>query len=188
MSRERTGVGPRYKGLFLDRDGTLIVSKPFLSDPAGVVLLPGVAEALKQALSKGYHLFLFTNQSGVGRGYYSVKAVRACNQKMESLFNLPAPVFLEVCIATETPDQNQCYRKPAPCFVLEMIEKYHLDPRQCYMVGDRHTDIQTALNAGIFGVGVKTGDESMRQNTHHWDLERVTIVDHLPAFVAEHLH
>ena len=52
------------KALFLDRDGTLILDKVYLADPAGVELIPGVAAGLQRARSLGYKLFLFTNQSG----------------------------------------------------------------------------------------------------------------------------
>jgi D-glycero-D-manno-heptose 1,7-bisphosphate phosphatase len=55
------------KALFLDRDGTIIVDKHYLADPAGVELIPGVRSALQRARELGYKLFLFTNQSGIGR-------------------------------------------------------------------------------------------------------------------------
>ncbi|MGH7997347.1 MAG: HAD-IIIA family hydrolase, partial [Opitutaceae bacterium] len=55
------------KGLFVDRDGTLIVDKVYLADPAGVELIPGATEGLSRARALGYRLFLFTNQSGIGR-------------------------------------------------------------------------------------------------------------------------
>jgi D-glycero-D-manno-heptose 1,7-bisphosphate phosphatase len=56
------------RALFLDRDGTLIVDKVYLADPAGVELIPGAAEGLARARALGFGLFLFTNQSGIGRG------------------------------------------------------------------------------------------------------------------------
>ena len=69
------------KALFLDRDGTLIVDKEYLSDPEEIELLPGVDEALRRALNCDYQLFLLTNQSGVGRGWYSIDDVHACNRR-----------------------------------------------------------------------------------------------------------
>ncbi len=60
------------RALFLDRDGTLILDKHYLFDPAGVELIPGVAGALQRATSLGYQLFLFTNQAGVARGLHSL--------------------------------------------------------------------------------------------------------------------
>lgn len=137
------------KALFLDRDDTLIVDKVYLSDPAGVELLPGVPEALRHARELGYKLFLFTNQSGIGRGYYKIEDAHRVNSRMEELIGLPRPVFTEICIAPEAPDQPSLYRKPSPRFILETIAKYQLDPAHCIMVGDRESDIEAGLNAKI---------------------------------------
>lgn len=145
------------KALFLDRDGTLIRDKSYLSDPEQVELLPGTAEALRLARELGFLLFLFTNQSGVGRRYFTLETVHRVNARMEELLGLPPPVFAGVCIAPETPDEPQVYRKPSPRFILEMIGTHRLDPRLCFMVGDAPADIQAALNAGITPIAVTTG-------------------------------
>jgi D-glycero-D-manno-heptose 1,7-bisphosphate phosphatase len=137
------------RAIFLDRDGTLIVHRPYLCDPDGVELLPGVRETLGRAISDGCLLFLFTNQSGVGRGYFTLREVNACNERMCELLQLPAPGFTETCIAPEAPDAPSVYRKPSPKFILEMIARYGLDPRRSWMVGDALSDMQAGLNAGI---------------------------------------
>jgi D-glycero-D-manno-heptose 1,7-bisphosphate phosphatase len=140
------------KALFLDRDGTLIVDKEYLSDPAGVELLPGVREALLAALEREYLLFLFSNQSGIGRGYFTLAAAEACNRRMFELLALPAPGFTEVCIAPERPDEPAVYRKPSPRFIVEMIAKYQLDPAQTTMIGDKPSDVEAGLTAGVTAV------------------------------------
>lgn len=145
------------KALFLDRDGTLILDKDYLSDPAGVEVLAGVPEALRRALALGFRLFLFTNQSGIGRGYHTFEAAVSVNERMEEMLGLPRPLFSEICIAPEAPDQPSLYRKPSPRFILEMLEKHDLDPAQCWMVGDRESDIDAGLAAGIRSVAVCTG-------------------------------
>lgn len=175
------------KALFLDRDGTLIVDKDYLSDPAGVELLPGVAKALRRAMDLGYHLFLFTNQSGVGRGYFTLDKVHACNRRMEALLDLPEPGFVEIKIATETPDQPHVYRKPSPRFILEMIEKYTLDPRHCFMVGDRWSDVQAGLNANIAAIGMDDGSTSLRKKAKVSKDKRVKLFKSVPDFVKKEL-
>ena len=137
------------KALFLDRDGTLIVKHDYLSDPAQVALMPGVRETLHHFIARGYRLFMFTNQSGVGRGMFSLEAVQRCNQRMLALLDLPAPGFTEICIATESPDMPTVYRKPSPRFILEMIAKYSLTPQETWMVGDMPCDVQAGLNARV---------------------------------------
>lgn len=145
------------KALFLDRDGTLIVDKHYLSDPAGVELLPGVTEGLRRARELGYKLFLFSNQSGIGRGYYTMADALRVNARMEELIGLERPLFAGECLAPETPDQPTVYRKPSPRFILEMIDAHRLDPSRCIMVGDRETDVEAGLNAKIQVVGLCNG-------------------------------
>ena len=145
------------KALFLDRDGTLILDKVYLADPAGVELLPGVVDGLTLARTRGYKLFLFTNQSGIGRGLHTLKDSEQVNGRMEELIGLPRPAFAGICIAPEAPDQPVVYRKPSPRFILEMVAQHALDPAQCWMVGDSAADIGAGLAAGIKVAVVRTG-------------------------------
>jgi D-glycero-D-manno-heptose 1,7-bisphosphate phosphatase len=145
------------RALFLDRDGTLIVDKVYLADPAGVELIPGVADGLRRARSLGFKLFLFTNQSGIGRGLHSIDDTYKVNARMEELLGLPAPVFDGVCVAPEAPCQPSPYRKPSPRFILEKIAEHQLDPAECWMVGDAAADVGAGLAAGVRAAAVRTG-------------------------------
>jgi D-glycero-D-manno-heptose 1,7-bisphosphate phosphatase len=145
------------KALFLDRDGTLILDKHYLADPAGVEIIPGVPAALQRARSLGYQLFLFTNQSGIARGLHTLDDVLRCNSRMEELLGFQTPLFTDICIAVEGPDDPQHYRKPSPRFILESISRHGLDRRECWMVGDREADIDAGLNAQINVAAVCTG-------------------------------
>lgn len=98
--------------IFLDRDGTLIVDKHYLKDPADVEVLPGVPEAIKIFQSLGCRLFLFSNQSGVGRGLLTMTDVKLCNQAMLEQIGC-GNFFCDICIAPEKPDDPVQYRKPS---------------------------------------------------------------------------
>ena len=171
------------RALFLDRDGTLIVDKVYLADPAGVDLIPGTAEALRRARELGYRLFLFTNQSGIGRGYHTIEDTHRVNARVEELLALPPPAFDGICIAPEAPGQPSPYRKPSPRFILEMIARHGLNPALCYMVGDNVTDNQTALNAGIHPILVRTGTVDPR-SIPGVAQHRIPVFDNIAAFVA----
>lgn len=145
------------RALFLDRDGTLVVDKVYLSDPAGVELIPGAARALKRAQSMGFRLFLFTNQSGIGRGFHTLEDTHRVNARMEALLGLPDPLFDSICIAPEAPGTPSAYRKPSPRFILEQLALHSLEPSECWMVGDAASDIAAALAAGIRAAAVRTG-------------------------------
>jgi D-glycero-D-manno-heptose 1,7-bisphosphate phosphatase len=145
------------RALFLDRDGTLIVDRVYLSDPAGVELIAGAADGLRRARSLGFRLFLFTNQSGIGRGLHTLEDTHRVNARMEEMTGLPSPVFDGICVAPEGPGQAPVYRKPSPRFILETIDAHGLDAAGCWMVGDSAADIGAALAAGIRVAAVRTG-------------------------------
>lgn len=166
------------KALFLDRDGTLIFDKHFLADPEGVELIPGTAAALRRARELGYALFLHTNQSGIGRGLHTLDDVHRCNHRMEELIGLAPPLFAEICIAPEMPDEPSLYRKPSPRFILESMEKYRLDPAQCWMVGDRPGDVETGINARIHAAAVCTG----KRDAAAWQALAIPGVPVFPRF------
>ena len=167
------------RALFLDRDGTLILDKHYLADPAGVELIPGVADALRRARALGYRLFILTNQSGIARGYFTVDDVHRCNERMDELLGLPRPIFDDICIAPEGPDDPIVYRKPSPRFIQESIARHDLDPRQCWMIGDREADIETGRNAGIASAAVCTG----KYDAAGWAAHAVPGVPVFPSLV-----
>ena len=151
------------KAIFLDRDGTLIVDKDYQYKIHDITLLPGAQEGLSLMKQLGYDLFLFTNQSGIGRGYFTLEEAEHCNEAMVKMFGLGMDLFKETKIAPERPDQPSRYRKPSPRFILEMIEKYAYDPSQCWMVGDKMSDVQAGLNAGIHGAFICSGKEEPKE-------------------------
>jgi D-glycero-D-manno-heptose 1,7-bisphosphate phosphatase len=144
------------KALFLDRDGTLIEHKPYLYKPEEVILLPGVIAALRNAREAGYLLFLFTNQSGVGRGYFKLEDVHRVHARLIESIGLGSDIFKEICVAVEHPDTPSIYRKPSPRFILEMIAKYDIDPKPSWMIGDSPSDWQAGLRAGISAAAVRS--------------------------------
>jgi D-glycero-D-manno-heptose 1,7-bisphosphate phosphatase len=148
------------RALFLDRDGTLIVDKVYLADPAGVQLIAGAASGLRRARALGFKLFLFTNQSGIGRGLHTIEDTHRVNARMEELLGLERPVFDGTCIAPEGPGQPSLYRKPSPRFIQEKVTEHGLDPTGCWMVGDSSADVGAALAAGIRAAAVRTGREN----------------------------
>lgn len=165
-SAEPPASAPTQPALFLDRDGTIIVHRPYLFKPDEVEILPGVPETLRRAREAGFKLFLFTNQSGVGRGYFTLADVHAVHRRMIELLGLGADVFTAICIAPEHPDEPAVYRKPSPRFVEESIARWGLDRRRCWMIGDTAVDWQTGMNAGITSLAVRSDlstEESERQ-------------------------
>lgn len=142
------------QAVFLDRDGTLIENRHYLASPEGVALLPGVREALAQARAAGSRLFLLTNQSGVGRGYFTLADVEAQNRRMLDLLDLGDDLFTRICIAPERPDETPMYRKPSPRFIHEMLAEHALAAGATWMVGDSPADWEAGLNAGVHAAAI----------------------------------
>ncbi|MCE9629982.1 MAG: HAD-IIIA family hydrolase [Planctomycetia bacterium] len=142
------------QAVFLDRDGTLIENRHYLASPEGVALLPGVREALARVRDAGAKLFLFTNQSGVGRGMFTLADVEAVNRRMIDALELGDDLFAGVCIAPERPDEPPVYRKPSPRFIHEMLAAHAIVAETAWMVGDAPTDWEAGINAGIHSAAI----------------------------------
>ncbi len=162
--------------IFLDRDGTLIRHIPYLCDPNQVQLLPGVNQGLKQLKAAGHLLFLHTNQSGVGRGYFPIQKAIDCNSKLIEKLEAGTPFFEKICIAPEHPDEPQIYRKPSPKFALEMCEKYNISPEHIIYIGDAPSDLLAGRNAGGTAIGVNTGDGPLREKLKQQGLDNIFAV------------
>jgi D-glycero-D-manno-heptose 1,7-bisphosphate phosphatase len=149
------------RAAILDRDGTLIEHVHYLRDPAEVRLLPGVASGLEKLMKAGVALYLHTNQSGVGRGYFTMREVDACNARLVELLTLGAHPFRRICIAPERPDQPSTYRKPSPRFAQEVASELDCALTALCYLGDRGSDLATAAAAGTAGIGIATGLEDL---------------------------
>lgn len=146
------------QAVLLDRDGTLIEDRHYLSDPEGVVLLPGVGEGLARLAAAGCRLFLVSNQSGVGRGYFSEDAVRSCQERLESLLRPYGVLFEDAVWCPHAPAEDCRCRKPLPGLWERLRDRHGLDPRHCLMAGDKMDDLLFAVNAGLAtGLLVLTG-------------------------------
>jgi len=144
--------------LFLDRDGTVIVEKHYLSTPEGVELIPGVADALKQAKAAGYVIVIVTNQAGIGRGIYTVSDYDAVARKVIELLTLEGVVVDGTYYCPHHPDSGCDCRKPAPGMIECAIADLGIDAGQSVMIGDRETDILAGKHAGVGKtILVKTG-------------------------------
>jgi len=136
--------------VFLDRDGTIILDKNYLSDPSQVELCLNAKDAIEKFLKANIKIFLFTNQSGIYRKYFTLEDVLKCNEKMFELLEIKKEDFSDICIAIdESAESENSYRKPNPRFIEECVAKHNLDKSSCWMIGDRISDWQAGINAKI---------------------------------------
>lgn len=169
--------------MILDRDGTLIEHIEYLKNPKDVKLLPGVRQGLKFFKSQNIKLFLHTNQSGIGRGFYALSDVYACNKRMEELLDLGENIFERICIAGEKPNENIYYRKPSPNFVIEISKQYKLDFSEIVHIGDRLSDICISLEVGSVAIGVNTGLVDLRNEIQQYKKGKFVVVDNFDEVI-----
>lgn len=104
----------------------------------------------------GYELFVVTNQSGVGRGYFSLESVYVIHRQLQNdLRENKLQPFKDFAICPHSPDEMCACRKPSGQMIQELISKHHIDPKQSYMIGDKLIDAESGKNAGIIGVVVR---------------------------------
>jgi histidinol-phosphate phosphatase family protein len=142
----------KRKAVFLDRDGTLIVDHGYIYDPEQIELLPDIIPALKTIQSAGYLLIIISNQSGVGRGYCTLEDVEIVNHRLEELLKQNGIKIKGVFYCPHTPEDKCNCRKPKPGMVLHAIKEYKIEPSLSYLVGDKWTDVEAALGAGVIPV------------------------------------
>ena len=147
----------KIKYVILDRDGTLIKYIPYLFEKEKVELITGTIEAISLLIKKNIKIYLHTNQSGVGRGYFGISDVVDCNNKMIELIGLGQNIFQEICVAPDFPPSKVSYRKPSSLFANELIKKYDLEKKSIVYIGDSISDLKTAKNIGCNAYGVMSG-------------------------------
>lgn len=136
------------KGVFLDRDGTIHPDTGYLHLPDEVEIYPAARRGLKLLAERGFLLFLVTNQSGVGRGYFPAAAVESVHQKIVSELVRDGIRLAGIAYCPHRPDAGCRCRKPSPYLVEELAGRHGVDPGRSYFVGDKISDVLTGRNAG----------------------------------------
>ncbi|ESQ85454.1 D-glycero-alpha-D-manno-heptose-1,7-bisphosphate 7-phosphatase [Asticcacaulis benevestitus] len=150
-------MSERQRCAFLDRDGTLIEERNYLSDPNQAVLLPGVAQGLKALSAQGFRLIVLTNQSGIGRGYFTETAALSVNQRIDDMLRIQGIDIAAFYLCPHAPEALCHCRKPMPGLVEQASSAFMIDLPTSIMIGDKDTDLLLAANLGMRGFLVSSG-------------------------------
>jgi len=156
------------RAVFLDRDGTLVADKDCLRSAAGLELLPGVPEAIRELNHHGWRTVVVTNQPVIAKGWCDEAELRNIHNKLETLLGSEhayldriyhCPHHPEGGFPGERPELKiQCVcRKPGLGMIHQAAADLNLDLAQSWLIGDTTTDIQTAKNGGLRSVLLQTG-------------------------------
>lgn len=150
-----TSSEAKSRAVFVDRDGTIMHDADYCSDPKQVHIFEGVPEALRNLKGKGYKLIVITNQSGIGRGFFTMDQYRAVED--EVLRQLGPDLIDATYFCPDVPGQPSKCRKPAPGMILEAVRDHHVDVSRSFFIGDKEIDAECGHNAGVRTIRVQTG-------------------------------
>ncbi len=168
------------RAIFLDKDGTLVQDVPYNVDPASIRLMPGAAEGLQRLYHAGFKLFVFTNQSGIARGYFPEEALSPLREHLRALLaqmgvrldgfyycpHLPGGTIARYAI------RCSC-RKPLPGLVLRAAKEHAIDLASSWAIGDILDDIEAGRRAGCSTILINNGNET------EWVISPLREPDHL---------
>lgn len=167
--------------IFIDRDGTIMHDVNYCSHPKQVKIFPGVPEALWQLKSNGFKLIIITNQSGIGRGLFTVDQYRSIEAEVSR--QLGDGLIDATYFCPDVPGQHSSHRKPSPGMILQAEQEHGVDLARSFFIGDKEIDVECGRNAGVRTIRVQTGfDRDVSASAADW-----TAKD-LPAAVQIILH
>jgi D-glycero-D-manno-heptose 1,7-bisphosphate phosphatase len=153
--------------IFIDRDGTLIEDADYCSHPKQVKVFPGVPEALRRLKSKGFKLIVITNQSGIGRGFFTVDQYRSVESEVSR--QLGHSLIDATYFCPDVPGQHSSHRKPSPGMILQAKHDHQIDLARSFFVGDKEIDVECGRNAGVRTIRVQTGfDREVSGSAANW--------------------
>ena len=171
--------------IILDRDGVINEdSDAYIKSPEEWHAIPGSLAAIARLSEAGHTIAIATNQSGVGRGMYSLATLAAIHAKMLAAIKNHGGQVALLCFCPHRPDEHCACRKPRPGLFHQIGQLLSMEVRDAFAVGDSVRDIEAALQVGAHPIGVKTGKGASLVAAN---LANVPLYDNLAAWVDHFL-
>jgi D-glycero-D-manno-heptose 1,7-bisphosphate phosphatase len=173
--------GTRRPGVFLDRDGTIAEEVGYLNHASRFRMFPFAPAAIRKLNERGLPVFLVTNQSGVGRGYFPESLVHTVRDLIEEQLNAGGAHLDGFYYCPHVSSDGCACRKPGIGMLQEAAEKHGIDLEKSFVVGDRFGDIELGQRAGARKILVRTGygEGELQWHVPKWSLQ--------PDFIAADL-
>jgi D-glycero-D-manno-heptose 1,7-bisphosphate phosphatase len=143
--------------ILLDRDGTIIQERHYLSDPDQVELVHGAADGLRRLSVMGLSLIVITNQSGIGRGFFDAAQLTLIHRRLCELLAQERVYLHGIYHCPHTPADDCPCRKPSPGLVARASAEWGFDPHSAFVIGDKPCDIELGQRLGATTFLVRTG-------------------------------
>lgn len=138
----------KNKAVFIDRDGTINIDGPYLSDPDRFEMYPGVGNGIKALKENGFKIIVITNQSGIARGYFTENDLAEIHAKMKREFKKFNVELDGIYYCPHHPDDGCNCRKPKTGLFDKAIKEHDIDVKKSYMLGDKNLDVVAGRNVG----------------------------------------
>lgn len=171
--------------IILDRDGVINYdSKAFIKSPDEWIAIPGSLDAIVKLNQAGFVVCIATNQSGVGRGLFTLETLDKIHEKMLAQLTALGGHIDEIVFCPHTPEDNCPCRKPKPEMITRLLTQSKILPENTWVIGDAYRDLEAGQAARCHTLLVKTGKgkETLRE---HPELKHVCFADLNQA--VEHL-
>lgn len=156
--------------VFVDRDGTINEEVEYLNVPEDLRLIPGAAEAIRLLNEARVLVIVVTNQAGIGRGYFPEARLIRIHQELAKRLATHGARLDAIYYCPHRPDEGCACRKPNPGMLVQAAEKYAINLKHSFMVGDKRSDLEAGHRAGcrtvltLTGYGLQTRE--ILGNTH----------------------
>ena len=133
----------------MDRDGVINYDKGYVCKIEDFEFVKGIFEILDYFQKKGFKLFIVTNQSGIGRGYYTLKDFEILNEWMLKELKKRGIKIERVYFCPHAPEEGCSCRKPNIGMFQKAFKEFKIDKKSSWMIGDKLSDTKAAVSAGI---------------------------------------
>lgn len=148
---------PQRRFVVLDRDGTIIKERCYLSDPDMVELLPGAVAGLHHLRRQGFGLIIITNQSAIGRGLFDRTRLESIHQRLCELLATEGVELDGIYVCPHTPADDCSCRKPRPGLLISAAQELGFESKDCFVIGDKACDVELGQRVGATSLLVRTG-------------------------------
>ena len=157
-----TAPNEQSRAVFLDRDGTLMRDVEYCADPKRVEIFAGAQAALRKLKDAGFKLIVITNQSGIGRGFFTEEDYRAVEKEVERQLGVIDATYF----CPDLPDAGCRCRKPQPGLIFDAQREHQIDLARSFFIGDKALDAECGHNAGVRTILVRTGNEPPNEKSN----------------------
>jgi D-glycero-D-manno-heptose 1,7-bisphosphate phosphatase len=141
----------------LDRDGTINVERHYLATPGDVELVAGAGDGLRHMRDLELELIVITNQSGVGRGYFTEHTLARIHDRLIECLDAEGVSLTDIYICPHVPADGCACRKPGTALLEQAAREHGFDPRDAFVIGDKLSDVELGRRAGSTTLLVRTG-------------------------------